>query len=494
MKVLPRNPARKRKITLAILVTSTVCLIAACVALFVFQIRTFKRDFKNDLSAFSKVVAQISAESVAFKDNGGAEEALKSLGAKTDVVSGSILTKDGTPLAHFGDPDDAAIQQKYPPNKGSILFQGYLLHSEPIWEPPSEERSVLDGERIGTLHVRSNYSTVFESRLKQYAGILALALIVCLLLAAVVLTGLKVETQIKKLQQEISDRERAESQLEEAHTQLVETSRHAGMAEVATGVLHNVGNVLNSVNVSANLVSDRVRGSKADNLLKVGALLREHADHLESFFANDPRGKLLLDYLPNLGAHLHEERSDMLQEIELLTKNLDHIKEIVAMQQSYASVAGALEPVAIASLADDALQINAAALNRHGVEVIRNYADVPLIMVDKHKVIQILVNLIRNAKYAMEEFGRGHKQLVIGIETTAEGCVRVTVKDNGQGILPENLVRIFSHGFTTKKDGHGFGLHTSALAASEMQGSLSAHSDGLGTGAIFTLELPQAPT
>jgi signal transduction histidine kinase len=485
MMALPRNPAMKRKITLAILVTITACLIAACVVLFFNLLRSFQRSFKNEISAFSEVIATISVESVALNDNGRADEVLNSLKAKPDVVSASILAKDGTLFAHFGDLDDAAIQQKYPPENGYTEFQGYLLYSEPI---------VLDEERIGTLHLRSNYWTVYRPRLQIYGVVSSLALIVCVLLFVVGLARLKLEKQIKELQREISDRERAESQLEEAHTQLVETSRHAGMAEVATGVLHNVGNVLNSVNVSANLVSDRVRGSKAENLLKVAALLREHADHLEDFFASDPRGKLLLDYLPNLGAHLHEERSDMLQEIELLTKNLDHIKEIVAMQQSYASVSGAVEPVSITNLADDALQINAAALNRHGVEVIRNYADVPLIIVDKHKVIQILVNLIRNAKYAMEECGRDHKQLVVGIETTPGGCVRITVKDNGEGILPENLVRIFSHGFTTKKDGHGFGLHTSALAASEMNGSLSAYSGGLGTGATFTLELPLAPT
>jgi Signal transduction histidine kinase regulating C4-dicarboxylate transport system len=205
------------------------------------------------------------------------------------------------------------IQQKYPPENGFVFFQDYLLHSKPI---------VLDEERIGTLHLRSNYRSVYQARLRLYGGILGLAFIVCILLAVVASARLKLENQIKELQREISDRERAESQLEEAHTQLVETSRHAGMAEVATGVLHNVGNVLNSVNVSATLVSDRVRDSKAENLLKVATLLREHAENLEEFFASDPRGKLLLDYLPNLGAHLHEERSDMLQEIELLTKNL----------------------------------------------------------------------------------------------------------------------------------------------------------------------------
>ena len=168
----------------------------------------------------------------------------------------------------------------------------------------------------------------------------------------------------------------------------------------------NVGNVLNSVNVSATLVSDRVRHSKAENLLKASALLREHAEDLEEFFAQDPRAKLLLDYLPNLGTHLNEERTEMLNELQLLTKNLDHIKDIVAMQQSYARVSGVVEPISLASLAEDALQMNAAALVRHSVHVFRKYADVPPVAVDKHKVLQILVNLVRNAKYAMEEQGR----------------------------------------------------------------------------------------
>ena len=249
------------------------------------------------------------------------------------------------------------------------------------------------------------------------------------------------ENQVKALQREIADRQRAEHQLADAHTQLVETSRQAGMAEVATGVLHNVGNVLNSVNVSATLVSDRVRQSKAENLSKAAALLREHADHLEEFFAKDPRARLLLDYLPNLGAHLNEERAEMLTELELLTKNLDHIKDIVAMQQSYAKVSGMIEPVSVASLAEDALQIHEAALTRHDINVVREYADVPLVAADKHKILQMLVNLIRNAKYAMDEQAPPEKRLVISIGMPGSGCVRVQVKDNGVGIAPENLVQ-----------------------------------------------------
>ncbi|HSV61950.1 MAG TPA: ATP-binding protein, partial [Chthoniobacterales bacterium] len=170
----------------------------------------------------------------------------------------------------------------------------------------------------------------------------------------------------------------------------------------------------------------------------------------------------------------------------------DHIKDIVAMQQSYARVAGVVEPVSLAGLAEDALQMNAAALVRHSVHVVRNYSDVPLVAVDKHKVLQILVNLVRNAKYAMEEHAQEHKELEILLRPEGEDRVRIAVKDNGTGISAENLVKIFSHGFTTKADGHGFGLHSSAIVARELGGSLWAESDGLGAGATFTLELPVA--
>jgi signal transduction histidine kinase len=138
------------------------------------------------------------------------------------------------------------------------------------------------------------------------------------------------------------------------------------------------------------------------------------------------------------------------------------------------------------------VQINAAAFIRHGIQVIREYAEVPVVAIDKHKALQILVNLMRNAKYAMEEQPRKKRRLVLRIEPLGRDHVRVSVRDNGVGIAQENLVRIFSHGFTTKRDGHGFGLHSCALAAKEMDGELYAQSDGPGTGATFILELPIA--
>jgi len=287
--------------------------------------------------------------------------------------------------------------------------------------------------------------------------------------------------------QDITERRLAEQELEHVHKQLLVASRQAGMAEVATNVLHNVGNVLNSVNVSASLVSERIAKSKCTRLDQVAALLTEHAGDLASFLAG-PQGKHLPGYLGELAGVLVGERDSAVAELEALRSNVEHIKEIVAMQQSYARRGGIIETVDIRALVEDSLRMNEGAFSRHGVTIIRDYEDVPLIQVDKHKVLQILVNVIRNAKYACQE---AEKRVTVRIRAT-NAAVLVAVIDTGVGIPPENLERIFSHGFTTRPDGHGFGLHSSALAAKALGGSLHAQSAGPGQGATFTLALPLA--
>lgn len=282
----------------------------------------------------------------------------------------------------------------------------------------------------------------------------------------------------------------AEAERAKLHRQLLETSRQAGMAEVATGVLHNVGNVLNSVNVSATVVADRMRDSKTSSLDKVSALLQSHTSDLAAFLTEDPKGRKVPDYLASLAAALKAEQASVVEELGYLRKNIEHIKDIVSMQQSYAKVSGVAEMVAVTDLVEDAIRMNASALTRHEVEVARDFQAQPVIRVEQHKVLQILVNLIRNAKYACDEANRPDKKLILRITEEADG-VKISVIDNGIGIAPENLARIFGHGFTTRKDGHGFGLHSGALAAKELGGSLQVTSDGPGRGACFVLILPR---
>jgi PAS domain S-box-containing protein len=291
---------------------------------------------------------------------------------------------------------------------------------------------------------------------------------------------------------DITARQQAAQELAEAHEELVDASRRAGMAEVATGVLHNVGNVLNSVNVASGCVAENIRKSRAANLTKVVALLREHEADLGEFFTQNPKGKQLLPYLAQLAEHISVEQGSALKELAEVQKHIDHIKDIVAMQQSFARFSGMTEIVAVPDLVEDALRMNASALARHDVRVVKEFEDVPPITVEKHKVLQILVNLVTNAKQACDAVARDDKQLTLKVRSHADR-VHIAVADNGVGIPPENLTRIFAHGFTTKKNGHGFGLHSGALAAKELGGALRVESAGIGHGTVFTLELPLKP-
>ena len=281
---------------------------------------------------------------------------------------------------------------------------------------------------------------------------------------------------------------RIERELEAAR-QLLETSRQAGMAEVATSILHNVGNVLNSVNVSSGLILDKIEKSKLIGLTKAVALMEAHKSDLSSFLEKDPKGKQLLAYLAKLDLSLANEQKEMLQEVHTLLGNIFHIKEIVAMQQDYARVSGVIETIRIEDLVEDALRLNSVALDRDSIKLVREYAEMKPVSLVKHKVLQILVNLIRNAKHAFDNREGIEKQITLRITSTNDR-LKISVADNGIGVPAENSIRIFNHGFTTKKDGHGFGLHSGALTAKELGGTLTVFSEGTGRGSTFTLELP----
>ena len=290
-----------------------------------------------------------------------------------------------------------------------------------------------------------------------------------------------------KLQSLVDERTK---DLQAAQQRLVETSRKAGMAEVASNILHNVGNVLNSVNVSAGIVVNLIRNSRRAGLEKVAALIQQHAADLGSFFTTHEKGRHVPEYLCQLARQWSEDETAVMEELKSLAKNIDHIKDVVAMQQSYAKVSGLVETVNLADLVEDAVRINRSALERQAVFVLKEYSEQTPISTQRHKVLQILVNLIRNANDACEAEHPESKQITLRISNGGE-CARVQVIDNGIGIPAENLTKIFVHGFTTRKNGHGFGLHGSALAARELKGSLDVHSDGPHRGATFTLTLPR---
>ncbi|MBX3209978.1 MAG: GHKL domain-containing protein [Labilithrix sp.] len=286
--------------------------------------------------------------------------------------------------------------------------------------------------------------------------------------------------------------ERSVVELREMQQALVDASRRAGMADVATSVLHNVGNVLNSVNVSASVVANLTRGSKGAGLPKAVALLRSQPDP-GKFLTHDPRGMKLIDYIDGVAGALETERARALDELGALERNIEHIKAIVTMQQSHARGGGVIERLSVRATVEDAIRFNDASFTRHTIRVLRDFDGLGTadeIDLDRHKLFQILMNLLANASQAVKELA-SERRLTVRARRV-EHDLTIEVADNGVGIPAENLTKIFGYGFTTKSDGHGFGLHSSACAAVEMGGRLEARSDGPGRGATFTLAVPCA--
>jgi signal transduction histidine kinase len=292
------------------------------------------------------------------------------------------------------------------------------------------------------------------------------------------------------LSREIVERKRAEEELHALQSEHLDAARRAGMAEIATSVLHNVGNVLNSVNVSASIIGDKLRKSGVADLKSATELLNRHLDDPGAFIASDPQGKHLPQFLIQLSQKMSSDEQLILNEIKSLSGDIDHIKGIVALQQSYTGVSGISGKLSLADLLDDAIRINSQSVTRHNIDVIREYEALPPVVTDKQKLLQILVNLMSNAKYAVIAADGATRRITVRTKQIATDRVRIEVIDNGVGIPRENLTRIFSHGFTTRKDGHGFGLHSAANLARELGGSLTVQSAGVGKGATFVLDLP----
>lgn len=360
--------------------------------------------------------------------------------------------------------------------------------------------AVPTGQRIDAIdHLlaqRQQRASVQAQLYRHYLLLFAAALLLLLLFMATRLIHnhsliQRVNAALQHANDQLEQRvEERAAQLRTAQAELLDAARRAGMAEIATNVLHNVGNVLNSVTVSAGLLDGQVRTSRLAGLDKAVALLEAHRGELGHFLSDDPKGRLLPDYLARLAEAGTEERRLLSAELGRLCASVEHIKEIVATQQAYAGPASVVEPVLVDELVADAVRMSASSVAGQEVEVVREFNPLPPALLDKHQVLQILLNLINNAKQALQAKPESPRRIVLRLARTHSDTVRIEVSDNGEGIAPDDLVRIFAHGYTTRAHGHGFGLHSCALASRSMGGSLRAHSDGRGMGATFTLELP----
>ncbi len=299
----------------------------------------------------------------------------------------------------------------------------------------------------------------------------------------VILTGIAMD---------ITGRRKAEEEVALLNQQLITTARQIGMADVASTTLHNVGNILSSASVSAELLQEYIEQPHFKKLFSIMDILKEHLPTLSDFLTQDHQGKLIPQYLVSLNEYLRKDNEIFVGEISLLRQKIQHIKDIIGTQDTLTRAGGMTEKVSLTDIINKALQLSENSPKFKDIEIKKEYEEDLIIIVDKTKLLQILVNLIQNAKESLATKEQSNLKLLQLIIRKDEPLnkIEIIVEDNGVGILKENLTKIFSLGFTTKDSGHGLGLHSSAIAAQEMGGSLLAESKGIGKGAGFTLVLP----
>lgn len=296
--------------------------------------------------------------------------------------------------------------------------------------------------------------------------------------------------QLAGVMMDITGRKKIEEELEILHQQLVTSARRAGMADVATSILHNVGNVLNSANVSVELILEYINDPYFSKLFSVNKMIVENSNNLSDYFTNDPKGKLLPQYLMDLNCYFENSHKNILKEIEDLDTHMNHIREITAMQKSLSGVSDTIEKIYIPEIIDSAIKMCGHGPKPNKILIYKKLDGSHYTQSDRIKLLQIMVNLVQNAKDALLASNIKEKIISISTKNVRSNEIELTVSDNGAGIPQENLTKIFSLGFTTKPHGHGFGLHSSAIVAKELGGSLIASSNGLMQGAVFTLTLP----
>jgi signal transduction histidine kinase len=495
-----------------VLTVFIVCLLTASAALtFVLVSRIFHRfdaSVRNDLEwkalRGARELASVDELGLTLGDPRMIAEETAELRASADVLAVVATDAKGAVLARFGAPlteaEIAAIFATAPGTVGST--------SRYVW---SRVVASIERKTVGQVAVLVSLTRLDQAnQLRRGILVLTAAGLVVALFVSLFFVNFYLGPLLRFTEKTLRDLKNLNATLEErvdvrtrelstsletlknTQRQLADASRRAGKAEVATTVLHNVGNVLNSVNVSCNLVGDKIRQSRVAGIGKLADLLRTNQAQLGPFFTESAQGRKFIEYLTALGEAFTAQRTSVLAELEGMQKNVDHIKTIVSHQQTLAKhVVGALEPFVISELIEEAFHFNSPSFDRHAVSFVREFGELPPIKADRHKLLQIVMNLLSNARHALKDLDpEATRRITIRIKPAGEQRFQLEVEDTGCGIPVQNLERIFNYGFTTKKDGHGFGLHSSSCVAAEMGGSLCVHSDGPGQGARFTLELP----
>ncbi len=482
-----------------------------------------------DIKAITKAVLALSSE-IDFRKLVGTMLSImiENSGAQRGFL---ILTSSGTARVHaYGEGDSvellpghtiqersslAATVVRFVIRSGQPVVLGDALAESMFSKDPyilqHKPRSLLcipirqKDRTAGALYLENNLTTkAFNDQRVKTLGILLAQAAFCLEHSRLYTETLALN---KALKREIDDRKGAEEavrqmnvdlerrvrerteQLERSQQELLERAHAAGMADIATSVLHNVGNILSSITTSSQLIRSSIEAPTMAAFSRANGLLSDNLDNLITFMEPEAKGPKLMQFYLELEKLFQRDYSKIQENLGSLMSKVDSIRDVIMAQQSFAAAGFRTEPMLLSNVVDDAISILDNSLSRHEIQLVKRYRPVPPVTVQKAKLTHTIINILRNAKEAMLKVAAGEKCITIEIDWDGTWSY-LRISDVGCGIAPENLDKVFTHGFTTKKNGHGFGLHSCANAMTEMGGCLRAVSSGPGRGATFVLQFP----
>ena len=297
----------------------------------------------------------------------------------------------------------------------------------------------------------------------------------------------QLEQHSKDLEHKVEERT---DDLKMAQAKLLQQAHEAGMAEMAVGILHNIGNAITPAKVSTALLIKRINESRIRNHIK--DMMARFGDILSkpnsSSQEETEKLKQIVEVLPDA---VIEEFDHINSEVKRIRDKHEHIESIIHLQLRYARLSGNVENVNVNKVVLDSLEMLDESITKYSVTLIKDLdPNLPPIKSEKSKLLQVVVNLVKNGVEAMRDADSVERTLAISTHTDSSGeNIAISIKDTGMGFAPEDKKKLFTYGYTTKKTGSGFGLHSCANFLIANKGSIEAISDGPGTGAEFIVHL-----
>jgi two-component system, NtrC family, sensor kinase len=285
--------------------------------------------------------------------------------------------------------------------------------------------------------------------------------------------------------------DRMVTRVAESRTQLVDQSYQAGLAELAKGVLHNLGNAMTPIGVRLAGVSERLRLAPADDASEAVAELRRGT-------ADAARRADLEEFVQLACRELAHTVKSSREDLAVMQRQTTVVQSALAEQMRTARNEHVIEPVRLTELIAQSLEIVPDACRaRLAIDSDETLRKVGVVRVARTVLRLVLQNLIINAADAIRDAGRDKGRLRVSAEIVSEADRRqlhLQCRDDGVGIPGENLERVFEKGFSTKsrETNQGIGLHWCANAIGALGGRIWAESDGPGRGASLHLLVPLA--